>query len=345
MTRVVLAADVGGTNSRLALFDADDASAGPTHALTLASADVTSLEASIAAFVAGSGAADRLAAACIAIAGPVEDRKSTVTNLAWTVTADALAAALTLPTARVDLINDFVAVGHGVLATPPEALVTIQAGTRKPGGTIAILGAGTGLGEAFITFDEAGRARVHATEGGHADFAPRSRTELGVAEHIAVRFGRCSVERVVSGPGLVSIFEALTESLGQPVSDAVRDALGAEDPAAVISRFAQDGSDATCVAALDLFLGAYGAEAGNHALRTLATGGVVLAGGIAPRLIDRLRGPSFLEPFRQKGRFRDFCAGLAVAVAASGDLGLVGAARRARELAPVPLSTSSSSTP
>jgi glucokinase len=157
--------------------------------------------------------------------------------------------------------------------------------------------------------------------------------ELGIAEHIAARFGRCSVERVISGPGLVNIHTALVEGLSHPLGDAVKDALGqGSDPAAVIHRLGESGEDATCALALDLFIGAFGAEAGNMALRTLASGGVVLAGGIAPRLIDRLRGPAFLEPLRAKGRFAEFCASIPVSLAADPAIGLQGAAHRAAQL-------------
>jgi glucokinase len=325
----VLAADVGGTNCRFAIYGVEDGVFTQLATATESSQALPSLADGAARFARG----QQLTAACVAIAGPVAERKSAPPNLPWTVDADELARALGLPAARVDLINDFAAVGHGVLAIGREHLLVLQKGQAVPGATMALIGAGTGLGEAFITFDETGRPRIHPTEGGHADFAPRSRLEHGVAEHIATRFGRCSVERVISGPGIVNIHTALVEGLGHPLGDAVKDALGrGDDPAAVIHRLAESGEDTTCALALDLFIGAFGAEAGNMALRTLALGGVVLAGGIAPRLIDRLRGPGFLEPFRAKGRFAELCASIPVSLAADASTGLQGAAHRAAQL-------------
>jgi glucokinase len=316
----VIAGDIGGTNTRLALVTLSD---GRAHIRTEArypSADYASLEAIVARFVAEHGGAGR--AACFAVAGPVEDGVCRVTNLPWVVTAPSLAA---VTGGAVRVVNDFEAAATGVDRVAPEHLVTLQDGVVRPRAPRAVLGAGTGLGEALCVW-VGDRYQSLPTEGGHTDLAARNDDEEALLRWLRARHGHVSYERVVSGPGLAAVYEHLRERDPAAARVEVSDALLVDDPAAVISRHAAAGDDALCARAFDLWAGVYGAEAGNLALKSLARGGVYLAGGIAARVLPRLRASPFLEAFRDKGRMRPLVESMALRVVTEPALGLLGAA-------------------
>jgi glucokinase len=217
-----------------------------------------------------------------------------------------------------------------VFVLPEDQLVPLQPG-RAQRGTLAVIAAGTGLGEALVVGDAA-RRTVIASEGGHADFAPRDELEDDLLRFLRKEFGRVSYERVVSGPGLHNLYRFLRETRFAPESSAVAEALRREDPGTVITEHGLAGADALCAKALAMFASIYGAEAGNLALKALALGGIVVAGGIAPRLLPVLRGGGFLSAFRDKGRLAPLMETIPVRVALDPRAPLLGAARIAADL-------------
>jgi len=333
----LLVGDIGGTNARLAIVEvtgpagragdrAGTATGSTTRFVrqrTLPSRSYGSLVDAVRAF----GVDADLAGACFAIAGPIVGHDVHASNLPWTVHGATLAAAIGVPRAR--LINDFDAVGRGLPLLAPDAIATLQAGVPVDGGVIALIGAGTGLGHAILV-DPGGRSRVLPSEGGHATLAARTEVEWRLVRYLARRYGgHVSYERAISGPGLVDLHQFVLAD-GIAVSGPTIEAdLAAEDPAAVISKHALDGSDPACVAALDLFVGLFAAQAGNFALTTLATGGVYLAGGIAARILPLLETGRFLDAFTAKGRMSALLRTVPVHVILDDRVGLLGAAAAA----------------
>jgi glucokinase len=319
--RLVLAGDIGGTKSSLAMVELG--ARGELHPIREArfpSPSFAGLGAIIESFL---GDHDRgFAAACFGVPGPVIDGVCRTTNLPWLIDANALAVQLGLPT--VSLINDFVAAAYGVLALPPSALATLQQGVPVEHATKAVLGAGTGLGQAFLTWD--GRCYLpHPTEGGHGGFAPQGALQSELLAALEQTGSPVVVEDVVSGPGLVRVYDFLV-ARGVSTSREVRLAMADEDPGAVISRFANQHNDPACQQALDLFVQAYGAEAGSMALRTLPFGGVYIAGGIAPRILPTLQRGGFIEAFCRRRRYSQLLSRLPVHVVMEPRVGLLGAA-------------------
>ncbi|MEI8259725.1 MAG: glucokinase, partial [Deltaproteobacteria bacterium] len=278
----------------------------------------------VARFVAETGAVFERAG--FGIAGPVIDGVCKATNLPWVIDARGLSRQLGVPAA---IVNDFVAVARGVGRLSPADLVCINPGERVATAPIAILGAGTGLGEAFLVWNGASHDVV-SSEGGHADFAPRDERQIGLLRRLLARYGHASYERVVSGMGLVEIYECLREAGVAPEGEAVRAALDrGEDLGAVVGAHALAGDDALSEATIDLFVDVYGAEAGNVALKVVARGGVYLAGGIAPKILSRLTDGRFRAAFVDKGRFRALMETIPVWVVTHPEVGLVGAASAA----------------
>jgi glucokinase len=318
----LLAADVGGTKVLLAVVELDGQAFEFVRQDRFESSKYSGLGPILRNFIK---ADDELSGACLAIAGPIDGDVSDTTNLPWIIRGQELANSIGLP--RVTMINDFAAVGWGIPHLGPSDVATLQEGKPQKHGPIAYLGAGTGLGQGFMTWNAADQGYdVFASEGGHADFAARDEVEFAVQRWLARQFGHVSYERLISGMGLVAIYRALVEELGRPESPEVAAEMKAEDPAAVISRRGLGRSDGTCGEALDRFVSIYGAEAGNMALRLLATGGLYVAGGIAPRIVERLRAGGFLGAFNDKGRLSPLCAATPVHVVLNTQVGLLGAA-------------------
>ena len=318
----LLAADVGGTKTLIAIVELQGEGFEIIRQERYESAAFPGLVAVLQAFGVGK---EPVAAACFAVAGPVQDGVSETSNLPWVIRAKDIAEVLGLR--EVVLINDFAAIGWGIPHLGPADLATLQAGKRVAKGPIAYLGAGTGLGQGFMVADEHDtQYRVMASEGGHGDFAARDEIELSIFEYLAQRHGHVSYERLLSGMGIVNIYRALVEELGRAESAQVRAEMDAEDPAAVVTRHALAGSDATCTETIDRFISIYGAESGNLGLRVLATGGIFVAGGIAPRLIERIRQGGFIRSFNDKGRLASLCSQLPVHVVLNTQVGLIGAA-------------------
>jgi glucokinase len=323
----VLAGDVGATNSRLAIVDVTAGGAEILHRARFSSQDFPGLGPIVRRFLADAGnVVDR---AAFGVACPVIDGNCTTLNLPWTISAPLLAREIGI--SRTALINDLQAVGHGLSWLRPEELVTLQSGEPDPRGVVAILAAGTGLGEAFLVW-EGDRYQVHVSEGGHASYAPNGALERGLLGFLHDEFGHVSRERVLSGPGLVSIYRYLALSGHAPETVGVQSEMKQEDPAAVISRHALAGTDALCVKALDVFAGAYGAQAGNLALTVMATGAVYLGGGIAQRIVRKLGDGTFVSAFNAKGRLAGLLVKIPVHVIVNPNAGLLGAASVAARL-------------
>lgn len=341
----ILAGDIGGTKTTLAIFAAG-AEAGaaasaaadrpalprtPEREVTYPSAEHGGLLPIVQDFLAGERAP--LAAACFGIAGPVVANRSVTPNLPWVVDGGEIARATGI--ARVELVNDLVAMGLGIAALGAADLATLQEGVATPVGTAgnaALLAAGTGLG---ITVMAAGPDgfRPLPSEGGHQDLAPRTDEEIALLRYLRPLYGRVSAERAISGPGLHNIYKCLRDSGFAREQPEIRARLAAEDPGAVIGEAAIAGACALCTHAVEMFAGLYGAVAGNTALLGLATQGVFLGGGIAPKLLPKLQDGRFLAAFLDKGRMRPLLETFPVKVILEPKTPLLGAARRAAELA------------
>jgi glucokinase len=324
---VILAGDVGGTKTALALFEERGRALAVVRESVLASHGHATLEDAIRQFLL-EGPAVSVDAACVGVAGPVIDGRCTATNLPWVI--DEASLAVRLSTRRVKLVNDLEATGHGVLGLSPSALAPLQTGTPRKG-TMALIAAGTGLGEVLLVWDGR-RHRVVGSEGGHTDFAPRTDLEGELLRFLRKEFGRVSYERVVSGPGLYNIYRFLLATDGSPEVEWLRSRMESGDPSAVVAEAALDRGDPRAVQALDLFVSIYGAEAGNLALKTLAVGGVFVGGGIAPKIRAKLEDGTFVSAFRDKGRMSEMLASTPVHLVLEPRAALLGAAAIARSL-------------
>lgn len=317
----ILVGDIGGTKTELSLRE----QTGPSGLIEVRnaryqSADYRGLGSVVSEFL-GSRAQPPLDAAVFGLAGPVEQQVCKTTNLPWVVDGAQLSKDLRAP---VGLINDFHAIALGISALKPEELEVLQAGPVDERGPVAIIGAGTGLGEAILLPTDKG-PYVVVSEGGHADFAPRDEVEIALFRFLQKRFGHVSVERVVSGPGLAAMYEfVIAHGLANEQAN-TREALRQSDRGQVIGERALAGTDAACARAVELFLSAYGAEAGNLALKTLPSGGLFLAGGIAPALMEKLRDGLFMRSFKDKGRLSGALERIRVSVVLNKKVGLLGA--------------------
>lgn len=323
---MVLAGDIGGTYARLAVIDVGGAHLHVKRERRYHSASFSGLEPIVRDFIARGGG-EKLERACFGVACPVRDENCETPNLPWVVNSRRLASATGIRRTRV--INDLHAVAFGLGRLAPEELLPLQEGQALEHGAIAIVGAGTGLGQAFLVWDGA-RYHALASEGGHVSFAPRNDLEWELRRSIASRSGHVSCERVISGSGLVRIYDFLAARSGAPENPAVRAAV-AEEGAPAISRHALGGTDDLCVAALDMFVSAYGAHAGNLALDVLAMAGVYVVGGIALAIAEKLRDGIFMSAFREKGRMEELLARIPVHVVMNPSVGLLGSAVAASE--------------
>jgi glucokinase len=324
---VILAGDVGGTKCNLAVFEERSGALVDRHGRKFSSRDFARFEDVVSEFVRGVKlpAGERITSAGFGVAGPVRGGVAVATNLPWRVESRSLAALLGLP--AVAMINDLEATAHGIGALPPGDFEVFQAGAPGAKGTQAVIAAGTGLGEAGLFWD--GKThRPIPSEGGHAGFAPNNELEDALLVYLRKRFGgHVSRERVVSGQGIRNIYEFLRDTTRGTEEPWLREAIQKDDPAAVISKAALEGTSPICVQTLDLFVELYGSAAGDLALTMLATGGVFIAGGIAPKIMPKLRAGGFLRAFLAEGRLRPVIEHIPVRVVLNERVGLFGAAR------------------
>jgi len=322
MTRQVLAGDIGGTNARLAIVTVG----GPgkveiVYEARYRSSTAPGLAPLVARFLETSGA--RPDVACFGIACPVIDGDCEAPNLPWKVNVRVLAHEIGIP--QTTIINDFRAVGYGLHSLSGNEVEMLQQGVATDHGPVALIGAGTGLGQGYLLWDGS-RYVVHPSEGGHADFSPTNALERDLLVFLAKEFGRVSSERVLSGRGIANIYRFLKSAGEVEEQAAVRDEMAGNDPAQVIARHGLAGTDPLSVRTLEVFAAAYGSAAGNLALTVMATGGVYIAGGIAPKIIRRLASGAFMEAFRSKGRLSGVVARMPVRVVLTDDVALYGAA-------------------
>lgn len=348
----LLAGDIGGTKTILRLVQAYPGAADQTipqlitdYEQTYSSQDFFDLTPMVQRFLAEAatqmGREPRVARACLGIAGPVDGQQSQLTNLSWSLSAERLEQELEIP--QVRLLNDFTIVGYGVLGLAATDLATLQCAVPQSEAPIAVLGAGTGLGEGFL-LPKAQGYQVFASEGGHTDFAPRNLLERQLLEYFQreQQLARVSVERVVSGQGILSIYQFL-RSLGQTpespqmakimqqwtVTSAATSAAKTDhgiNPTAAIAEAAIHQTDPLSSQTMELFVSAYGAEAGNLALKLLPYGGLYIAGGIAPKILPLLQQGKFLDNFQAKGRVSPLLQKVPIHVVLNPKVGLIGAA-------------------
>lgn len=325
----VLAGDIGGTKTLLQIADFDANRYRVIAQQRYENSDYDSLTSIVDKFIA-SAHPPRLSAACFGVAGPINATASgqqvKLTNLPWVVDSGSLAAAFAIP--KVKLINDFQAAGYGMEVLTPQDLVTLQEGVAQPHGTRALIGAGTGLGQGMMVW-QGQYYEPRATEGGHVDFAPTDALQIELLEFLIARYGHVSYERVVSGQGLVNIYQFLQTRCGQACES---DILDHDDKAAAIASTALSAQDPLAEQAVDLFVRIYGAQAGNLALTVNATGGVYIAGGIAPKMLKRLTAGAFMDAFKHKGRMSHLVARMPVHVIVNPAVGLMGTALAASRL-------------
>jgi len=319
---MILAGDIGGTNTRLALFDGSATKPAVAVIEVFPSRGHSGPEEILREFRAHHG--DPIEAASFGIAGPVRNGRTHTPNLPWVVDSASMAEVLGLM--KVDLLNDLEANAHGIAVLGPQDLAVLHPGSPEACGNRALISAGTGLGEAGLLAD-GNDYRPYPSEGGHCDFAPRDETEIDLLRHLMARFGHVSFERVLSGPGLYSIYQFFRDTGRAEEPSWLADELRERDPSTVISQHGLKGDCDLCVISLDLFVSFYGAEAGNLALKAMATGGLFIGGGIAPKILPKLREPVFLKAFTDKGRVSAVLEAIPVSVILNDKTALLGAAR------------------
>lgn len=313
----ILAADIGGTSTRLRLVHG----AETLDEKDYSSQDYPDLNSILDNFIKANSPVD-LQSACLAVAGPVRDGTARVTNLPWEVHESLISEDFTIPQVRI--INDFEAIGYALAILPPDDFYELQAGSPDSVGTRALIGAGTGLGVAIVT--RCGeRWQVLPGEGGHVDFAPRTAEQQALLDYLQQQSARVSVEMLLSGPGLERIYEFICTQNGINPGSVRR-------TAASISSTALIGRDPLAVKTLDLFVEIFGAQAGNLALTSLATGGVFIAGGIAPKILSLLKRGRFIEMFSDKPPMSELLHSMPVRVVLNTRSGLLGAVQVASEM-------------
>lgn len=321
---IVLAGDIGGTKVDLGLFSRIDR-AGPLvlrEQARFASREHRDLESICAQFLKGRSLSP--GAAAFGIAGPIVSGRCEATNLPWVIEQASLARLLECPVA---MLNDLEATAHGIPELPPDQIHALNEGHEARGAARAIIAAGTGLGEGYMVRDVSGDHYVpSASEGGHCDYAARNAEEIEMLGHFIGRFGRVSVERVVSGMGILEIFGYLADTGRYEVPAPLRETIAAGDPAAEISKAAERDRVPICVETMRRFVSAYGAEAGNLALKVMALGGVYIGGGIAPKILPLMSDGLFMSSFLDKGRFAALMSRIPVRVILNERTALIGAA-------------------
>jgi glucokinase len=317
---MILAGDVGGTKVNLALYDFIDGNLKHSRDKQFPAREYSGLEEIVKEFIVS----EKVTAACFGVPGPVRDGRLRLTNLPWTLDSRELSSDLKID--YVFLINDLQANGYGIAELGSDQIYTLSEGDPRQLGNRALISAGTGLGENFMIWD--GRDYVpYPSEGGHADFAPRNEDEIDLLRFLKQKYnGRTSAERVVSGQGLTNCYEFLREVRGVEEPAWLAERMAAEDPNAVITELALKAKSEICEKALDMFVSAYGAEAGNLALKILSVGGLYVGGGIAPRILEKLKDGTFMKAFTDKGRLSQLLVNTPVRVILESRTALMGAA-------------------
>jgi glucokinase len=322
---IILAGDIGGTKTHLGLYRTGD---GLTRVRdrVYPTQDFASLEAVLSDFVQD----EQVTVACFGVPGPVIRGRSHATNIAWEIQEQSLSTALR--GASVQLVNDLAATAYGMLHLEPAEVVELHKGEElDQAANIAVIAAGTGLGEAGLMAVSAGWHAL-ASEGGHCDFAPRGAEQVALLHFLEREFGHASYERAVSGPGLHNLYRFLVEYLPEPEPEWLKQRMAAGDASAVLSEVALAGQDQRCVHTVELFTEIYAAEAANLALKFLAFGGLYIGGGIAPKILPFLQRGGFMRSFLSKGRLNEVLERMPVRVSLNEETALLGAAHLAASM-------------
>ena len=324
---MILAGDVGGTKVHLALYNFAGGRLAAVRDHKFPATEYATLDAVVKAFLAQAGETkEEIVAACFGCPGPVRDGRLKLTNLPWTLDERDLQKSLGIE--HIFLINDLVANGYGIPELAPESVFTLHPGDASSVGHRGLVSAGTGLGEALLIWDAKKRRHTPLpSEGGHCDFAPRNDREIELLNYLRRTLkGRVSFERVVSGIGIKNVYAFLRDDQKMDEPAWLRERMAVEDPNAVIGQSAEDGSSEICFETLQIFTSAFGAEAGNVALKVLAMGGIYLGGGIAPKILKTMRDGEFMQAFLDKGRLSPLLEALPVRIILDDTCALLGAA-------------------
>jgi glucokinase len=330
---MILAGDVGGTKVHLALYDFTNGNLQYTRDERFPAKDYSGLEEIVREFLG----ADQPTSACFGVPGPVRDGRLRLTNLPWTIDSRELSRDLKID--HVFLINDLEANGYGIAELKADQIYTLSEGDPSQIGNRALIAAGTGLGEGILIWN--GKMHVpYPSEGGHSDYAPRNEDEIDLLRFLKQKYnGRISFERVVAGMGITNIYDFLRDVRGMEEPTWLADRIASEDPNAVITELALSGKSELCEKTLDIYVSAYGAEAGNLALKILSVGGLYIGGGIGPRILEKLKDGTFMRAFTDKGRLSQLLINMPVRVILESRAALLGAAAyaeaRAAELSGV----------
>ena len=320
---MILAGDVGGTKVHLALYAFDHGRLTHIREEKFPAREYPGLEDIVRKFLIESGDPE-VTAGCFGVPGPVRGGRLKLTNLPWVLDSRELSLALKIE--HLFLINDLEANGYGIPELAPEQIYELSGGAPGSVGNRGLVSAGTGLGEATLVWN--GKMHVPmASEGGHCDFAPRNELEIEMLRYLQLTLkGRVSFERVVSGLGLKNIYTFLRDEKGLEEPDWLKERMLAEDPNAIIGELGEEGSNELCVRTLDTFVSSYGAEAGNLALKVLSVGGMYLGGGIAPKILKKMKDGTFMKAFGDKGRLSDLLVQMPVRIILESRCALMGAA-------------------
>jgi glucokinase len=320
---MILAGDIGGTKTNLAYFMAEGQRLTPKFVKSYPSRQYRSLNEVVEQMLADHPA--DVTGAAFGIAGPVVDGRSKLTNLGWEVDASDMAGVLRVHS--VGLINDLQATAYGTLRLTSDEMLLLNAGIAQPRAPIAVIAAGTGLGESALVWDGK-RYRAIPSEGGHTDFGPRNEVEIELLRFLSKKYRRTSYERVVAGPGFVNLYEFFRSKADYPEPEWLREKIVSGDPSAEISQAGVEEKDQVCVRVVETVASLYGAEAGNLALKVLATGGVYVCGGIAPKILPMIQ-KHFMDAFVAKGRYASLMKQMPVYVVLNDKTALIGAAHYA----------------
>ncbi len=321
--QLLLAGDIGGTKSNLAILSVNGDKLSIKRNHRFPSAEYPSLSAIIQEFLQDEKG--HIPAACFGVPGPVRYGRAKPTNLNWGVDAAEIEREFSIP--QVSILNDLEANAYGISELDSEDLSVIQEGPAEPGGNRCVVSPGTGLGEGGLFWDgKRKKYRVWACEGGHADFAPRNEVEIALLEYLLKEHGHVSCERVVSGMGLENIYRFLRDTGRERELPEVASEMETQKPGLVISQYADSGKCQLCVRTIEIFVSAFGAEAGNMALKTMATGGVYLGGGIPGKMLNSARSAAFIQAFNEKGRLSSLMKTMPVKIVLNDQAALLGAA-------------------
>lgn len=321
---MILAGDIGGTKTLLAVYEYVNKTWECVKKQQFASGDFDTFGSLLTEFLEN----EKIATVCLGIAGPVINGICNTTNLPWILKTNEIAQQT--GTDKVFLLNDLEATAWGVLNLSPQNFVELNPKGIVKASNVAILAAGTGLGEAIVTWDGI-KHHVVSTEGGHSDFAPNTQEEILLLQYLMKLYPEhVSYERLISGDGLVNIYRFLQSLSSNTVNNLIEQQMQTQDPAAVISENCINGNDAICIQALDLFCRIYGAEAGNLALKCLPYGGIILAGGIAAKILPIIQKNTFMQGFLAKGRYSEILSKISIKVCINSDAALIGAMNYAK---------------